>query len=29
MVQEAEKYKAEDETHRARVEARNGLENCE
>ncbi|KAL4433610.1 hypothetical protein ABPG75_000051 [Micractinium tetrahymenae] len=27
MVQEAEKYKAEDETHRARVEARNGLEN--
>lgn len=24
MVQEAEKYKAEDETHRVRVEARNG-----
>jgi heat shock 70kDa protein 1/2/6/8 len=27
MVQEAEKYKAEDEVHKKRVEARNGLEN--
>merc|ERR1711871_349362 len=27
MVQEAEKYKAEDETNRARIEAKNGLEN--
>eukprot|EP01018_Ginkgo_biloba_P004915 Gb_37429 [translate_table: standard] len=27
MVQEAEKYKSEDESHRQRVEAKNGLEN--
>ena len=27
MVQEAEKYKAEDEEHKKRIEAKNGLEN--
>ena len=27
MVQEAEKYKAEDEAHKAKIDARNGLEN--
>ena len=27
MVQEAEKYKSEDEEHKKRVEAKNGLEN--
>jgi len=27
MVQEAEKYKAEDENHKSRIEAKNGLEN--
>ena len=28
MVQEAEKYKAEDDANKDRVEAKNGLENC-
>ena len=27
MVQEAEKYKSEDEEHKKRIEAKNGLEN--
>merc|ERR1712228_853234 len=27
MVQEAEKYKAEDEAHKEKIEAKNGLEN--
>lgn len=29
MVQDAEKYKAEDEAARKKVEAKNSLENCE